>query len=75
MRTFTHLKAGDKVTRMLAGIIPMELTVFASEGGVIKARVPEIGDDYWQFDAETGAEIDQDLGWGPLYTGSYLVTL
>lgn len=48
---------------MLAGVIPMELTVFEVSEGVIKARIREIGDDYWQFDVNTGAEIDPDLGW------------
>jgi hypothetical protein len=26
----------------------------------------------WEFDRKTGAEIDEDLGWGPQGTGSYI---
>ena len=55
------------VTRLLAGTIPVEL------------RVSEITDDRivcggWEFDKATGAEIDDDLGWGPppKMTGSYI---
>lgn len=72
---FAHVKVGDIVIRLLAGCIPRPITVFEVTDGVIKARVPEIGNDYWQFDVMTGAEIDPDLGWGPppLFTGSYLV--
>lgn len=45
----------------------------------MKLRITEITDDKivcgpWEFDRETGAEIDEDLMWGPVYgrTGSYL---
>lgn len=63
---FQHLKIGDRVTRLLAGTIPQPL------------RVVEVREDRivcgggWEFDRETGAEIDDDLGWGPHFTGSYL---
>jgi len=65
--SFEHIKAGDVVTRMLAGAIPMQLNVVAVKDGVI--------DCGWTFDVKTGMEIDDDLGWGPKYgfTGSYLV--
>lgn len=62
-------KVGDKVTRMLAGKIPMEL------------EVTEI-DDYfihcgpWKFDKTWGYEVDEALGWGigdDIITGSYIV--
>lgn len=64
---FEHIKAGDKVTRVLAGSISMELTVKSVSETVI--------DCGWTFDRKTGAEIDEDLGWGapPKMTGSYLV--
>lgn len=29
----------------------------------------------WTFDLATGAEVDEDLGWGPDGTGSYLQEL
>lgn len=66
---FTHIEVGDTVKRMLAGKIPMDL------------KVTEITEDLivtgggWTFDRRTGAEVDEDLQWGPKYgvTGSYLV--
>lgn len=63
------MKVGDKVTRMLAGTIPMELTITAmTEDRII------CGD--WEFDLKTGAEIDEELGWGPppkfAMTGSFI---
>lgn len=63
----SNLKVGDKVIRMLAGTIPMELKVTDIIGDLIVCG-------WWQFDAKTGAEIDADLSWGPppLSTGSYL---
>ena len=61
-------EVGDVVTRMLAGTVPMQLKVTKIEGDLITCG-------WWTFDAETGAEIDEDLDWGPppLRTGSYLV--
>lgn len=62
------MKVGDKVTRWLAGSIPMELTVTAIEGDRFMC-----GD--YTFDMKTGAEIDEDLGWGPPpapMTGSFV---
>lgn len=52
------MNVGDEITRMLAGSIPMKL------------KVTEITEDRiicggWEFDKKTGAEIDDDLGWGP----------
>ena len=67
MTGFEDLKVGDVVTRMLGGSIPMKLSVSG-----ITDRIITCSD--WQFDRVTGAEIDEDLGWGapPLMTGSYL---
>ena len=28
----------------------------------------------WTFDRVTGAEVDEDLGWGPTATGSVLLS-
>lgn len=72
---FAHLKVGDTVIRKLGGVVSMPITVFEVTNGIIKCRVQEIGDDYWQFDVVTGAEIDPDLNWGPppMLTGSFLV--
>ena len=62
-----EIKAGDMVTRWLAGTIPMELRVSA----VTDDRIICGG---WEFDKKTGAEIDEDLGWGPppKMTGSFI---
>ena len=67
MTEFKNLKVGDVVTRMLGGTIPMRLSVSA-----ITDRIITCSD--WQFDKASGAEIDEELGWGPLplMTGSYL---
>jgi hypothetical protein len=64
---FEHVKPGDVVTRMLAGTIPMKLKVQSVTDTLI--------DCGWTFDRKTGAEVDEDLGWGPppKMTGSYLV--
>lgn len=48
------IKEGDTVTRMLAGLIPMEL------------KVTEITEDRiicgpWEFDRDLGVEIDKDI--------------
>jgi len=63
-----NLQVGDKVIRMLAGSIPMPLAVTeVKEDRYVCAM--------WEFDKTTGAEIDEDLRWGPppLSTGSYIV--
>lgn len=67
MKTFEYVKPGDVVTRMLAGVVPMKLKVAAVTDKII--------DCGWTFDRITGAEIDEDLDWGPppKHTGSYLV--
>lgn len=56
------LKVGDKVTRMLAGVIPMELTIGKIEGGIIYCQVPNTNGqsdgDWWKFD-QMGCEIDE----------------
>jgi hypothetical protein len=61
------LNVGDMVTRMFAGEAGMQLKITA-----ITATRVICGP--WEFDRATGAEIDEELGWGPppLGTGSYL---
>lgn len=61
------VKVGDKVFRMLAGVVEHPL------------RVTEVTEDEiicgaWKFCAKTGAEIDDYLNWGPAprMTGSFL---
>lgn len=69
MKSFEDVKPGDVVTRLLAGQIPMKLTV--SE--VTDERIITGGG--WEFDRKTGVEEDAYLGWGVSFgvTGSYLV--
>jgi hypothetical protein len=75
--SFRHLKPGDRVTRMLAGTLPMEMQVTQNEDGVITCAAVE-GDVLihagWTFNADNGGEIDADLGWDPprTPTGSIL---
>ena len=61
------LKVGDFVTRLLAGELPQDLLVTAVDDKFIHCGP-------WKFCRETGAEVDEDLDWGPppLMTGSYL---
>jgi hypothetical protein len=65
--SYDNITVGMQVKRILAGSIPMDLLV--SE--VTDTRI--ICGPY-EFDKKTGAEIDEDLGWGPEtgHTGSYL---
>ena len=64
---FENLRVGDVVVRMLAGTLPMKLQVSDITDQLIVCSA-------WQFDRSTGAEIDEELGWGPppLMTGSYI---
>lgn len=69
---FEHLKPGDEFTRNLCGL-KMSMTVLGVANGVISARAT-FGPAGYQFDAKTGAEIDEDLKWGPKFgaTGSFI---
>lgn len=79
---FEHVKVGDRITRMLAGI-PMhvivtrvtdKLIICGSADGIVKGG-DENDHEGWWFDRVTGAEIDEDLNWGPppKHTGSFLL--
>jgi len=63
---FSCLQIGDTVTRMLAGALPIELLISDITENLIVCGP-------WTFDKVTGAEIDEELGWGNIVTGSYLV--
>ena len=67
MTGFEKLRVGDVVVRMLSGTLPMKLQVSKITEQLIVCSA-------WQFDKATGAEIDEELGWGPppLMTGSYI---
>ena len=60
-----HVKAGDLVTRNLCGI-RQRLVVEEVTDTLIKCG------GGWDFDRIAGAEVDEDLGWGPNGTGSFL---
>lgn len=62
---FEHIKAGDQVTRLVCGTMPMELNVTAVDDKLIHCGP-------WTFDRVTGGEIDEDLGWTAHSTGSVL---
>jgi len=52
--SFEHVKVGDIVTRMLAGVVPMELKVSdITEERIICGA--------WEFNRITGHEIDEDI--------------
>jgi hypothetical protein len=66
---FFHVKAGDRVTRVMGGSIIMELLVTRVDDHLIHCG------GGWTFDRETGIEEDEELGWGVRFglTGSRLV--
>lgn len=67
---FDHIKAGDKVTRMLGGKIPMEMRVTEVDDAFIYIGPRPDG---WKFRRDNGAEVDEVLGWDGIHiTGSYL---
>lgn len=76
--SFRHLKVGDKVTRLLAGM-PMNMEVEEiREDVIVCSALPERGGKVlgeWTFCRDTGAEEDEEIGWGKKFgvTGSYLV--
>lgn len=55
---FTHVKAGDTVTRMLAGVVEMTQTVVKVDDALIYTGHPQNG---WRFWRSTGFEYDPDL--------------
>ena len=67
MKKLTNVKIGDTVTRWLGGTVPMTLRVT----GISHAAI-ECGP--YTFNRATGAEMDEDLDWGPppKTTGSYI---
>jgi hypothetical protein len=67
MTTLAEVSVGDTVTRLLGGEIPHGLKVSEVTDTLIVCGP-------WTFDKATGAEVDEDLDWGPLpkHTGSFL---
>lgn len=74
---FGHIKKGDTVTRLLAGVVPMKLIVgkvddtyiyCASADGIVSLE------EGWKFLKTNGAEVDEEIGWdGITHTGSFLI--
>lgn len=66
------MKIGDIVERKInvgGQLVPMmRLTITAIRGDRIICGA-------WEFDKNTGAEIDEDLGWGPTASGSFIFPL
>jgi len=69
-RSFRHVRVGDRVLRLLAGLVPMPLRVTGLDDELIHCGP-------WRFDRDCGAEVDGELGWGPAHgiTGSCLVAV
>jgi hypothetical protein len=74
---FGHITVGDRVTRLLAGTVPMKLIVGKVDDTLIYTATPDgvINiEEGWKFRRDNGAEVDEDLGWdGIKTTGSYLI--
>jgi hypothetical protein len=80
MPNMRHVKPGDHVLRQFPGEhdfesgFRMELVVTEIDDELIYCGPRGTG---WSFDRATGAEVDHDLRWGPMYgiTGTFLVGL
>ena len=71
---FAHVKPGDTVRRMLAGVITMDIKVTSVTDKLIISGKDE--DSGWCFCRKTGVEVDKLLGWGPdTHSGSVLVAI
>jgi hypothetical protein len=74
---FGHIGVGDRVTRMLAGSIPMKLIVGKVDDDFIYTASPDgiiSHEEGWKFRKDNGSEVDEDLGWdGIKTTGSFLI--
>ena len=64
---FSHLQPGDRVTRLMGGVVPMPLIVTEVTATLIVCGA-------WSFDRVTGNEIDEELGWDARESGSRLLT-
>jgi hypothetical protein len=75
MKKLDEVRVGDVVYRYLAGVAEMEMRVTTVSEDRIECTAVDAPVDTWTFDRKTGAEIDEDLGWGPQYgvTGSYIL--
>ena len=71
---FSHVKVGDKVYRAMGKTtgrpLIMELWCTELDARFIYCGAPGVG---WKFSRDSGAEVDEDLGWNTRGTGTYLV--
>jgi len=70
-------KVGDKVTRIIGGVIPMPMQIVKIAGKKLICSPVEDGrviNIEYEFDQELGIEIDERFGWGSAthVSGSYL---
>lgn len=76
MEKLKNVKVGDKLTRLIAGVVPMTVVVGEITDKVIKCGSIDgtvAWEEGWTFDRKTGAEIDEDLYWNSKgITGSYI---
>lgn len=64
---FNDIKIGDIVTRFLGNKSDCKMNLKVTD-----LNETEIICGDWKFSRINGAEIDEELGWSELYTGSYL---
>ena len=71
MRDCRDIRPGDIIIRQLGGLVDMELVVTSVDDHYIYVGSR---DDGYKFDRDTGAEVDEDLEWGPGYgvSGSFI---
>jgi hypothetical protein len=68
-KKLSEVERGDTVLRWLGGCnTPMPLVVKS----ITENRIICVGG--WEFDRTTGMEVDEDLGWGPAVSGSWIET-
>lgn len=75
-KKLSQVKIGDKIIRNICGTC-MTFVVTDLTDTIIICGGDRNEHNGWWFDRETGAEIDEDLGWGPppKMTGSFAVAI
>jgi hypothetical protein len=75
IKRLSDVKVGDIVHRYLAGKIHMPMRVTKMDDDLIYATAiePPVNAE-WEFDKKTGAEVDEELNFGPppKMTGSFI---
>jgi hypothetical protein len=60
-----NIKVGDELLRSMGGVVMPILVSEVTEDRIVCGP--------WEFCRKTGAEIDEDLGWGNEMTGSFIM--